>query len=237
MTWKNFKPNERDMIGIGSYTADEAARLLRTSSRNINRWLGGYTYSKNGISHYVDPLWKPQHSDIEEQVELGFRDLIELRFVRAFLDAGLGLLAIRNCLDYARNCVDDLHPFSTQRFQTDGRTIFLESIERSGDRKLLDLKKGQYVFRQVIEKTFKDLDIEDGTVTKWRPFSGKKSIVIDPLRCFGQPITADYGIPTVVLADAVTAEKSLNYVAKIFDVSVSAVRDAVQFEESLKSAA
>ncbi len=189
----------------------------------------------------MPPLWTTQHASIEDHLEIGFRDLIELRFVKAFVDAGVGLLAIRNCLEYARECAKDERPFSTRRFQTDGRTIFLESIERAGEQvaetKLLDLKKKQYVFKQVIERTFKDLDIEDDAVARWRPFHGKKSIVIDPGRAFGQPIASDFGVPTVALADAVEAEGSVEEVARIFDVTVAVVRDAVQFETDLKRAA
>ena len=184
----------------------------------------------------MEPLWTPQHASDDKSIELGFRDLIELRFVRAFIQAGVGLLAIRNCLEYARQCVQDERPFSTRRFQTDGRTIFLESIGSSNDSKLLDLKQRQYVFKQVIERTFKDLDIEDDVVTRWRPYHGKGSIVIDPTRSFGQPIAADYGVPTVVLADAVVAEGSMDQVARLYDVSISAVRDAVHFESELKVA-
>jgi uncharacterized protein (DUF433 family) len=175
------------------------------------------------------PLWTSQHSEVQEHLEIGFRDLIELRFVKAFTDAGVGLLAIRNCLAYARDCVRDEHPFSTRRFQTDGRTIFLESMERAGETKLLDLKKRQYVF--------KDLDIEDDTVARWRPFRGKKSIVIDPGRAFGQPIASQFGIPTVALAEAVEAEGSVDDVARIFEVPARIVRNAVHFEESLARAA
>lgn len=230
-----------DAIGVGSYTAPEAARLLRTTPLNVNRWLRGYTYTRSGEARRMPPLWTTQHVAIEDHLELGFRDLIELRFVKAFLDAGVGLLAIRNCLEYARECAKDDRPFSTRRFQTDGKTIFLESIDRGGDvlgePKLLDLKKKQYAFKQVIERTFKDLDIEDDAVARWRPFHGKKSIVIDPGRAFGQPIASDFGVPTVALAEAVEAEGSAEDVARIFDVPVAVVRDAVQFETDLKRAA
>src|SRR5690606_4780903 len=105
---------------------------------------------------------------------------------------------------------------------------------QSDEAKLIDLKKKQYVFKQVIESTFKDLDIEDDTVTRWRPFHGKKSVVIDPTRSFGQPIAAEFGVPTTALADAVQSEGSTEYVAKLYEMSVSAVRDAVQFEYELK---
>ncbi|MGC4024974.1 MAG: hypothetical protein QM744_07345 [Mesorhizobium sp.] len=194
-------------VGKGSYTAPEVARLLKTSSLNVNRWLRGYSHQQGETTKRSLPLWRTQHPEIEEHLEIGFRDLIELRFVKAFLDAGVGLLAIRNCLEYARECVGDERPFSTQRFQTDGRTIFLEGIQKSGESNLLDLKKRQYVFKQIIEQTFKDLDIENKAVVRWRPFNGKKSIVIDPERSFGQPIASDFGVPTVVLADAAKVEE------------------------------
>lgn len=224
-------------LGVGSYTAPEAARLLKTSALNLNRWLRGYTYRRAGQERRMPPLWTSQHAAVEEHLEIGFRDLIELRFVKAFTDSGVGLLAIRNCLEYARKVVEDDRPFSTQRFRTDGRTIFLESIEKADEAKLLDLKRRQYVFKQVIERTFKDLDIEDDTVARWRPFHGKRSIVIDPGRAFGQPIASQSGVPTVALADAVKAEGSVEDVARIFEVSVGVVRDAVSFEASLVRAA
>jgi uncharacterized protein (DUF433 family) len=162
--------------------------------------------------------------------------LIELRFVNGFVHAGLGLKTIRQCLNYAKLLVDDHRPFSTQRFQTDGRTIFLDSVQGDGESELLDLRKRQYAIKHVIEKTFKDLDIEDAAVARWRPFKGKDTIVIDPKRAFGQPIAAAYGIPTVALADAVKAEGSVDRVARFFDVNPSIVRDAVNFENALLAA-
>lgn len=220
-------------LGIGYYTAADAARLLRIPIRNINRWLGGYNYRKNGEIHSMPPLWNPQLDRAEDHIELGFRDLIELRFVKAFIDAGLGLKTIRYCLEYARECVDNERPFSTQRFQTDGRTIFLESARLTGESELLDLKKAQYIIKDVIQQSFKDLDIEDETVSRWRPFAGKSSIVIDPERVFGQPIAEKFGVPTTALAQAVEAEDSEEKVSRYYEVPISVVRDAVLFEKSL----
>ncbi|MER9031120.1 hypothetical protein [Mesorhizobium sp. M0674] len=196
----------------------------------------GLHLRREEVEHRIAPLWSSQWPIIDNHLEIGFRDLIELRFVKAFTGAGVGLLAVRK-IEYARECVNDERPFSTRRFQTDGRTIFLEGIERSGETKLLDLKRRQYVFRQVIERTFKDLNIEDDAVARWRPFNGKQSIVIDPHRSFGQPIASKYGVPTVALAQAVEAEGFVEKVARLFDVSATAVRDAMKFEESLQSAA
>jgi uncharacterized protein (DUF433 family)/DNA-binding transcriptional MerR regulator len=223
-------------LGIGYYTVPEAARLLQVPARNINRWLGGYSYRSGAETTHQPPLWQPELPRAGTHIELGFRDLIELRFVAAFLAAGLNLRTIRNCLDHARECVVDDRPFSTRRFRTDGRTIFLDSLRRSGETELLDLKKRQFTFKTVIEQTFRDLDIEDDAVSRWRPYRGKASIVIDPARAFGQPVATDFGVPTVALAEAVEAEGSQERVAFLYDVPLSVVRDAVKFEASLRAA-
>ena len=224
-------------LGVGFYTAPEAARLLGMQALYVNRWLRGYTFRKGGEQHRMPPLWQPQLAAISDHLEIGFRDLVELRFVKAFVDAGVGLLAIRNCLDYARQLVTDDRPFSTRRFKTDGQTIFLESISKASEPELLDLKKRQYVFGKVVERTFKDLDIEDDAVVRWRPYKGKKSIVIDPQRAFGQPVAAASGVPIIALAEAVASEGSVEKVARLFEVTPSVVRDAVSYQTTLQRAA
>ncbi|QAU44599.1 DUF433 domain-containing protein [Bradyrhizobium guangzhouense] len=224
---------DETLLGIGFYTVPEAARLLKIAPLNIRRWLGGYRFTQGDKTVDMPPLWKPQLPPYDHHMELGFRDLIELRVIKSFLDAGLSILTVRNCLEYARGLAGDDHPFSTRRFRTDGRTIFLESLRRTGEDEVLDLKSHQYVIKKVIDRTFKDLDISQDIVTRWRPFEGKQSIVIDPSRAFGQPITNNYGVPTITLADAVKAEGSVERVSKLYDVSPSAVRDAVRFEKSL----
>jgi uncharacterized protein (DUF433 family) len=219
-------------LGIGYYTVPEASRLLRIPARNINRWLGGYRYEELGRTVSMPPLWRPELPSDEHHLELSFRDLIELRFVKAFLDAGLGLKTVRACLNYAREWVANPHPFSTRKFRTDGRTIFLESIARDQSQ-LLDLKKHQFVVKDVIERTFKDLDIEDDVVARWRPHRGKQTIIIDPQRAFGQPIASSSGVPTAVLADAARVEGSAKRAAQLFRVPASVVHDAVAFEQFL----
>ncbi|RYD94135.1 MAG: DNA-binding protein [Sphingobacteriales bacterium] len=234
-------PNQRSSsegipLGVGYYTVSEAARLLRIPARTVNRWLGGYHYGSGADRVEMPPLWDPQLPPAEKHLELGFRDLIELRFVVAFLEAGVALQTVRKCIGYARDCVGDDRPFSTSKFRTDGRTIFLEAATDAKDEKLLDLKRGQYVIKRAIERTFKDLEIEDEAVRRWRPFKSKASIIIDPARAFGQPIASRYGVPTVALSEAVHAEGTVDRVSSLFDVPVSVVRDAVAYEQFLEAA-
>ncbi len=70
-------------------------------------------------------------------------------------------------------------------------------------------------------------------VVRWRPYRGRPSIVVDPLRAFGQPIAAVSGVPTTTLAESAAAEGSAEITARIFDVPVAVVREAIHFERSL----
>jgi uncharacterized protein (DUF433 family) len=232
----NQRSQIHGLVGVGLYSLADAGQLLKAPQRSLRRWMAGYTYTAENEVRHIPPLWVPDIPRFDDDIELSFRDLIELRFVRAFLEKGIGLQAVRNCLAYARKCIQTDRPFSTGRFRTDGRTIFLESLEAAGEPKLLDLKKKQYVFKQVVEQSFKDLDLDGDIVARWRPYRGKSSIVIDPTRAFGQPVASASGVPTVVLADAVRAEGSISRVAAIYEVERSVVQDAVKFEQELIAA-
>ena len=232
----NMRAPSTDLIGIGLYTVGDAARLLRTPARTVRRWLAGYEYRRDGERRHVTPLWQPDLQHPEDGVELSFRDLIELRFVRAFTGIGLDLRTIRACLAAARSAIDSDRPFSSGRFRTDGKRIFLELTRGTDDPALLDLKNRQYVFPKIIEQTFSDLDLEDDLVVRWRPWKGKDSIVIDPHRSFGQPVAAAFGVPTIVLAEAVEAEGCVARVAALYEVDPAVVRDAVAFHKELAAA-
>jgi uncharacterized protein (DUF433 family) len=225
-----------DYLSVGAYSIPEAATLLRAKPSNIRRWLNGYSFGVGNEKRTLPPLWRIQLPKYGDHVEIGFKDLIELKFVLAFMDQGIKIQTIRRCLQEASKILGDDHPFSTRRFKTDGKSIFLSSIDTEGKKSLLNLRNKQFVFERIVQQTFKDLDVESGTVTSWRPFQGKKSIVVDPKRSFGQPIVKQSGIPTKVLMDAMVAEKNVKSVARFYEVSLQEVKDAVAFEESLLAA-
>jgi uncharacterized protein (DUF433 family) len=222
-----------ELIGIGLYASSEAARLLGAPAQSVRRWMAGYRYSTGGRQRWMEPLWTPQIPRIDGELELGFRDLTELRFIVRFRKAGLALQTIRASLLAARKIVGEERPFSTHRFATDGRKIFLEIANQTREPQLIDLARGQYTFREVLEPSFKDLEFADGVAVRWWPLPGRKSIVIDPQRSFGQPIAADSGVATAVLAVAAKVEGSVKAAARAYEVAPRVVSDAVEFEALL----
>jgi hypothetical protein len=116
---------------------------------------------------WSDSLWAPQLPRLGRDLTLGFRDLMELRFVASFVAAGISLHVIRRALAIGRQVVGDERPFSTARFQTDGRTIFLQVSNEIEEPTLIDLLRRQYAFYRVIEPSFRDIDFSEGVAEKW----------------------------------------------------------------------
>ena len=223
------QPMSEPAYNVGAYTPAEAGRLLGVSPATLRRWLFGYSYAHHGPLTEQEPLWRPQYGLDREEPLLGFRDLIEARIVRGLRELGVGLPTIRDCLRRARELVEDDHPFSTRRFKTDGRRFFLDQSGGGGDF-LLDLKQRQVVFRNIVEPSFVDLDFDAEIASRWWLLPHKKTIVLDPARSFGQPITAENGVPTARIAQAVDAEGSVERVAWLFEVKPAVVRDALAYE-------
>lgn len=223
-------PVPQALLGVGLYTAAEAASLIRIPALRIRRWLAGYAHGPREAQTWSDPLWTPQLPRTGQDVALGFRDLMELRFVAAFVTAGISLHSIRRALAIGRQMVGDERPFSTSRFHTDGRTIFLRVSDEVEEPTLIDLLRRQYAFHRVVEPSFRDIDFGGGVAERWWPMSHRSRVVVDPRRNFGHPIVTEHGVPTRALVDAVAAEGSVTKAAKVFDLSVSAVRDALAFE-------
>src|SRR3546814_15065388 len=68
---------------------------------------------------------------------------------------------------------------------------------------------------------------------RWWLLHGKKTIVADPERSFGQPIVAEHGISTAILAQAMKVEGSVEKVARLYELRPRLVRDALVYEVQL----
>ena len=219
--------------GTGLYSFPDAARYIGAKPSELRRWLNGYEHTaRDGRKTFLPPLWESEfQSPVFEG--LGFRDLLELRFVHTFRECGVPVALIRATLDAAREDFDSAYPLTNETFRTDGRRIFAQEVEASGDINLTDPVKRQRVIEKVIGPSLRtgiEFDFH-GRASRWFPMRNSKAIVFDPKRKFGQPILSDYDIPTIAIASAVKAENGDQaLVARLFQVSRAAVRHAVAFE-------
>lgn len=76
---------------------------------------------------------------VEGQLALSFLDLIEVRFVDAFRSKGVPWKTIRSAAQNAMDFFGHDHPFSNERFRTDGQKIFYDMLKLTGENKMLDM--------------------------------------------------------------------------------------------------
>ena len=225
------------LLGVGIYSVAEAARLTRVSPWRIRRWVSGYSFMSQGEQHSSPPVWQGDIPRIEGGTALSFRDLLEIRAIDVFLEAGVSWKALRRAEKLGRKLLDTTHPFSTNRIRTDGRQLFAEIYEEDREPTLMDLIDSQRVFRAFVSPYLRDLSFSDaGVPICWWPYQQSRRIVIDPQRSFGQPIVRREGVPTRVLASAFNTMQSESKVAHWYGVATAAVGAAVGYEGTLLAA-
>lgn len=228
-----------NLIGIGLYTFQEAAKLTDTSAQDLRRWLKGHSYKPHGSVERMSsaPLWQAELDETEIE-GISFHDLLEIRFVNAFRKHGVSLQTIRLASEHARELFNHPYPFTCKRFETDGRSIFAAALEESGETALLDLAKKQYAFTKIIEPSlYRGIEFgRDDLASCWYPVKRSKAIVLDPAIAFGKPIVTHGHVRTSILYDAFKIEESKQFVAKLYEVPINAVEAAIRFEEQLLAA-
>jgi uncharacterized protein (DUF433 family) len=223
------------LLGRGLYSPTEASRLTRVPIRRIRRWTRGYWYADRGKREWSDPIVGAGGEQIGDAPFLAFADLMEIRCLSALRDERIGWQTIRLASLRGKEVLATQYPFSSDRFRVVGRSIFADV----GDGQLLDLVRDQFVFdRLVLETMRKGLHYANTDQPQWwKPLGDDRSVVVHPARAFGAPVALPSGIRTRVLYGSYRAEQSHEVVARWYDVTVEAVKDAVEFEESIRRAA
>lgn len=218
-----------NLMQTGIYTASEAAALIGETERKVRGWVAGYGGA--------DPIVENELGWVDGRLAFSFTNLMEVRFIKFFVDAGVHLFHIRRIMEEAKKLLNRKHPFATNVvFLTDGRKIMARIGEKHGGRSLLDLRSKNFEMPSVVFDSLRH-DVEfnpDGVATSWRPRPEiAPHVVVHPKFSFGQPILLPSRIPTKALARAVEAEKSATTVADWYEIPVAHVREAVRFEKTI----
>ncbi len=226
---------KNDPVAGGFYTVREAARLLTIAQpAKITGWLQGHKGRGRG------PIIQRQYEPIEGAQELGFLDLIEVRFVEHFRKQGVSLQALRKAAETAREEWQQRHPFATSstKYLTDRIEIFSKTARDVHDNVLFNLVTKQYEMYVVLETVLAkgvEFDPASGLAREWRPKQAEfPDIALSPLVAYGQPAIMPFGVPTVAIYSTWKAENG-NYAATSdwYEIDEKLVREAVEFELGL----
>ena len=230
------------LIDTPMYSAAMAARLVGLESARVRRWLQGYSYEYKPRRRSASGR-RVQKPLVQRRGTLGstnasFLDLIDLLFVRKFVETGMSVQKLRKALAEASDLVGD-HPFAHRRFWTDGRKIYLEVKERPAEALLELLSGGQWVIAPVIMQVAHQIEFDDrtGLSRRWFPLGKNHPIVVDPGVSFGSPSIVGHGIQTANVFDLFRGEgRSIERAAEWLSLAPEVVKSAVEFEEQLLAA-
>ena len=216
----------------GFYTAQEVATLLgMDSTLSIYGWLQGYRRSNSPA------IINRQYRNRYNRQEVGFFDLLEIRFINHFRKQGVSLQSLRKAAALARNVLGQQHPFATSKitFMTDTKDIFLKTAERTGDKILLNLMTKNYASYVALKTALAqgvEFHTETGLAKCWFPKPKQfPNIYLNPLIAFGKPVIKGPKIPTKPIFENWRAsEKDVDAVADWFDLPKSLAEEAIRFE-------
>jgi len=225
-----------ELLRSGIYTVSEASKLLRVRPERIRGWIAGYPRTK------APPLINNEIGWLRHTLSFAFVNLMEMRFIQHFSSYGVKVATIRRLAREAERILRHNHPFATSTvFKTDGKKIFADIAAETNDRKLYDLAAQNWAMADVIAQSLYAGAIYDpsGDISGWHPRHDiAPDVVMLPHVSFGQPIIAEYGIPTRTLVEAFYAEdQNCDTVSKWYEIPPKLVNQAVKFEMDLALAA
>jgi len=235
--WQGIGMNAWD---IPMYSSAMAGRLVGLTSGRVRRWLKGYEFAYSvGAGEirkrHQEPVVRP--SRVRETGYASFLNLVDLLFVKKFLDHGLSLQKIRRALIEAREIVGGYH-FAHRNFFTDGKDVYLQVAE-DGEALLELLSRGQWVIAPIIQQLAHQIVFDEptGLAERWYPLGPEGLVVLDPRILFGRPSLVGRGVPTAAVYDFFVGEKeNVKRVCSWMDLDEREVEVAVKFERRLAAA-
>jgi uncharacterized protein (DUF433 family) len=222
-----------DLFETGIYTVTDAARLIRATPAKVRRWVDGRAGKQS-------PVIENDLGRVGNTNAVSFTNLMELRFIAFFSNAGIRLNVIRAIMDETRDILEHPHPFATKTiFRTDGGKIVAAIMRKNGVTDIYDLRSKNYEFPAVVMESLKGDIVYDpsGNAAAWYPrHQLAPNVLVHPRLSFGRPVLEHSRIPTATIARAVRAEESVRTVARMYEIPEKQVRQAVVFQDDIRGA-
>jgi uncharacterized protein (DUF433 family) len=210
---KGDRAPERSHLNRGIYDVREVARLIRSDTGTVARWMSGRRDASPLIGE------GPGHL-------LTFLDLISAYVIRELRARGVPLREIRIGAKHLRGVLHTDQPFAHKDLATAGKAFFAHIGE------WVDAGKGgQAAFQQVVRPLLKPIRYgADGLASIWVP---RPEIWINPRIQAGASCVTKTRVPTAMLAALVRSGVDAADVADDYALNEAQVLAAVDFEESL----
>lgn len=213
------------------YSPTEAGRIVGLTVGRVRRWLRGYKYQHGDNVVTMAPVLTRE----SDSKYASFLDLVDLLFVKKFLEVGFSLQKIRSALAEAEGIVGG-HHFAQRSFMTDGKNIFLWVKDSNSPHLLQLFSGGQWVIEDFIVRLARqiDFDEETGFAERWYPAGREGRVVLDPRIAFGAPTIIGTGVRTANIYDLFVGEnENKQATAEWLNLRIEDVSAAIGYEQSI----
>lgn len=220
-----------------AYTAPEAAHYLQIPTATLRSWTIGRRYPVHKGERFFQPVIVVAS---RTPVMLSFVNLVESHVLNAIRhEYSVSLPAVRRAIDFVYRELGSKHPLAEQKFETDGKELFIRKLGE-----LIAVSKGgQKAMPEVLDAYLQRIEWDlQGLATRLYPFTRQRELVqpkvvmIDPRVSFGRPVLAGTGIRTELIAERYKAGDSIDELARDYDRKREEIEEAVRCELALKAA-
>jgi uncharacterized protein (DUF433 family) len=214
---------EQDTRLLPAYSYRDAARYLRLPAATLRDWCAGLGKTA--------PVFR---MDDPKKQFLSFMNLVEAHILAGIRRKhGVHLQQVRRALDFVEKKCDVERPLIQQSFQTDGRFLFIEQLER-----LINASKGgQLAMPDLLPQLDRIERDTSGLPMRLYPFtrpdtahslSDPKIVVMNPRISFGRPSVG--GVATFTIWSRFRAGDSPSHLADDYGLSPEAIEEAIRCE-------
>ena len=210
-------------LGKGIYSIPDAAQILSMPTNNVRSWVNKYwEHDFLGTKDNSGYTWGEQR-----EKAFDFLTLIEIIAVDSFREIGVSFPKIKLAHQKLSEMLKTKYPFAHAELMSDGNNVFYD-IESS----LLELsEKQQFSFTELVAPYCKKIDFQQKThlAERFWPLGKDHQIVVDPHHSFGRPVITGTNITTDAILNLLKAGEKPEFVASIYDLSLSEVKDVELF--------
>lgn len=201
------------------YSQSDVARIIVAPRSTVHNWASGYI-STSGV--FQPPVLTGVSGGRGETVS--FLALAEAYVLNAFRRAGLPLQRIRPAVEALREHVGLEYALASKRLATDGAEVLLESTD-PGDRRLVVVRNGQAMFREVVEDYLRFISFGEGGLAArlQLPQFTDTDVAVTPTINGGRPTIVQRGIAIDDVLGRVRAGEPLADVAGDFGLRLDDV--------------
>jgi uncharacterized protein (DUF433 family) len=211
-------------IGEGIYTAPDVSRIFKIPYSKAKYWFKYYVRNR-----LFDTIGYRYFFPIKDTVAINFLSLIEMYVFYKFKEKKIKTSSIIKAHTKMAKYLHTPYPFASEEFYIYGEKIFFGQFDSL--KEALDIE--QSLISEYIAPFVEKIKFDDKRLaTKFYPLGRNRSVVINPENQFGQPTIDGTNILTATLYEYYLGKDSIETIAKLFDLSLENVKDAIEFHKA-----